>query len=319
MSKTVLHQILSRSGFSPVTKKNYEKIIDRWIDFAGEDPKGWTPDKAQEFYDQLIEGGLAVRSVNVYMDNLRYVSKWHAQKTGGVDFAVVQRQRGKKGGGRKEAEILTPEEITALLDTCRERDPADLRDLAMIVVGLETGMRRMSLRGMTFEGTTRPGERFDYPAADVPIKGPGGEERFAVPLSDVACGAITYWAMWLGHNRITKGPVFRRLTKTGGKLVIGDSLTDTGINEIIETRSKAAGIRHVNPHLLRHTFIETRSRAGFNPMQIGTITGHKPGMFVVDGMAIKLGAMKAYMHPEVEPIRNSTPAWLTTLVREILE
>lgn len=321
--KTVLHQILGRSGFSPVTKRNYGHTIDRWIEFAGADPAGWTPDKAQEFYDQLVDGGLSVRTVNVYMDNLHYVSKWYAKKTGGIDFAIVQRQRGTKGKKRVEkTEILDEAEVTALLQTCRDKDPFDLRDLAMIVMGLETGMRRMSLQGLEFEGLNN---RLGYPAADVPIKGAGGEERFNVPVSNVVQLALSPWLDWLSTQKIATGFVFRRLTKTGGwrgpggKLVVGDSLTMTGINEIIEARARAAGIRHVNPHLLRHTFITSRMLAGYTPMQIAAITGHQVNFVIVDGTAVKLGAMSAYMHPEIEPIRNSTPAWLRMLIREILK
>ncbi len=317
--KSVLHQILERSGFSPITKRNYGRIIDRWVDFAGADPNGWNPDKAQAFYDQLIDGGLSPRSANVYLAGLRYVSKWHATKTHGIDFAVVQKQRGLKGhskqGESRRYDILTPEEITALVETCRGKSPVDLRDLAMLVIGLETGMRRMSLRGLSFEGMRRT----SYPSVVVPIKGPGGEETYNVPLSDTAALALAPWVAWAQSKKIGKGAVFRRLTRNANKPpTIGDSLTDTGINEIVAARSDAAGIRHVNPHLLRHTFISTRIIAGFNTLQIGVITGHKPGTITVDGLRMNLGGMQAYIHHEVEPIRNSTPPWLAELVRDLL-
>lgn len=318
MSKSVLHQILDRAGFSPVTKRNYARVIERWIDFAGADPAGWTPEAAQAFYDQLLDGGLTARTANVYLAGLRYVSKWYATRTHGIDFAVVQKQRGLKGrtkqGATRRYDILTPEEITALLTTCRAREPVDLRDLAMLVVGLETGMRRMSLQGFRFEGLTHA----SYPGVTVPIKGPGGEETYNVPLSDTTMLALDPWLAWLRSKKIAAGAVFRRVVKHGGKLTIGDDLTMTGINEIIGARSKAAGIRHVNPHLLRHTFVSTRTIAGFTPLQIGVITGHKPGSVTVDGVRINLGGMQAYIHSDVEPIRNSTPTWLRELVAELL-
>lgn len=308
MTKSVLHQILDRSGFSPVTMRSYERIIDRWIAFAGIDPSAWTPIKAQEFYDQLIEGGLSVPSVNVYMDSLRYVSKWYA-KRGGIDFAVVQRQRGAKGKGRERegGPILAEDEAQAMLETCREPTMANRRDLAMLVTMLETGMRRMSIRGMMIESLGIS----PYPVATIPIKGPGGEETYNCPLSNTAYAALFAWMRYLGST----GHVFRRIGRDGE---IGEELSLTGINEIVEGRAKLAGIRHVNPHMFRHTFISWRSMMGFSPFDIAQITGHKVRVIETPQMRMNVGAMQTYLHSDLDAIRNSTPAWLRDLVVELV-
>lgn len=319
MTQSVLHQILNRAGFSPVTKRGYERIINRWIEYAGTDPNGWTRDKAQEFYDQLIDGGISIPSANTYLAGLRYVSRWYATKTGSLDFAIVQRQRGKKGKGRQRdgGPILTPEETQALLLSCAAKTPVDLRDLALLVMGLETGMRRMSFLGLNIEAIHH--DR-GFPSVPVPVKGPGGEETFDVPLSDTAFVALSAWLGWLKTKRITHGPAFRRLVKRLTKPQIGEeSLTNTGINELVEKRAKLASIRHVNPHMLRHTFISWRSQAGFHPMDIAEITGHKVHTYIIDRMAMKIGAMSTYFHRDVNAIRNSTPSWLRTLVDDLLK
>lgn len=315
MSETVLHQILNRAGFSPVTKEKYRAIIDRWIAYAGPNPASWTRDAAQDWYDSLLEGGLMVQSANQYLSSLRYVSRWYATKSGGIDFAIVQTQRGKKGQKREssEAPVLGEDEIAALLTHTAIGEPADFRDFALIVVALETGMRRMSLRGMGLAGFK---QRAGYTVATVPIKGAGGEETFDVPLSDVAMSALGAWLDWLRDKprRVKDGPVFRHVSKNQ---LDDDPLSLTAINDIVAARASAAGIRHVNPHMFRHTFITSRTTAGFNPMEIAAITGHKPSAIVVDGTRIKLGAMSTYMHGDVEKIRNSTPAWLADLVYSI--
>jgi len=324
MSKSVLHQILGRAGFSPVTKDKYRLVIDRWIDFAGAAPEGWTRDKAQDFYDQLITGGISVQSANIYLASLRYVSRWYATKTGATDFAVVQRQRGTKGRTRQSSQgeepILDESEARALIETCRDQSPIDLRDLALIVIGLETGMRRMSFRGMQFEGISLTK---GYPIATVPIKGAGGEETFPVPLSDTAFVALSAWLAWLRGQRIKTGPIFRRLTprvtRNERHFEPGDMLSPTGINELVEARSKAAGIRHVNPHLFRHTFVSWRSMAGFSPMEIAAITGHKVSIVAVNGVQMKIGDMRTYFHQDVDKIRNATPTWLAKLVQGLVK
>jgi integrase len=313
MAESVLHQILDRSGFSPVTKSRYRLVIDRWISFAGSDPLGWTRERAQDFYDHLI-ATVAVQSANTYILSLRYVSRWYAMRTGQLDFAIVQRQRGKKGRGRERegGPLIEVEEAQALLRTCENGSAIDRRDLALLVVGLETGMRRMSFLGLHAEAIhhTR-----NFPSVLVPIKGPGGEETFDVPLSDTAFAALRSWVDWLKKQRIASGPVFRKLAY--GRL--GDVLTPTGINELLETRSSAANIRRINPHMLRHTFISWRNRAGFLPIDIGEITGHKVKTYVVDGMAMKIGGMNTYFHREIEPIRSATPPWLAQLVSDLIK
>lgn len=322
MSKSVLHQILDRAGFSPVTKGNYEHVIDRWIEFAGADPIGWTRDKAQEFYDQMIDGGLAVQSANVYIASLRYVSRWYATKSGGIDFAIVQRQRGKKGNTRAalgEEPTISADELRAMLETCRGGSTLDLRDFALMVTAIETGMRRMSLRGMLLELTRVTKES---PASVVPIKGPGGEETFAVPLSDTAWIALTPWLAWLRGQKVKLGPVFRRLSarvvRDQRMFELGDdALSSTGINELIEARAAAAGIRHINPHKFRHTFITWRTAAGLNPLQISAITGHKVSIVAVEGVSMRIGDMRTYFHADINRIRNTTPAWLVELAKEI--
>lgn len=312
---TVLHQILMRGGFSPVTKEKYRGIIDRWVAYAGADPTGWTRDAAQDWYDSLLEGGLKVQSANQYLSSLRYVSRWYATKSGGVDFAIVQTQRGKKGQKRtsSEAPVLGEEEIATLLMRTAIGEPADMRDFAMIVVALETGMRRISLRGMDL-GAFK--QRAGYTLVTVPIKGAGGEETFDVPLSDVATAALGPWLDWLRDKprRVKDGPVFRHVSKNH---LDADPLSLTAINDIVAARASDAGIRHVNPHMFRHTFITSRTNAGHSPIAIAEITGHKPSAIVVDGTRIKLGAMSTYMHGDVEKIRNSTPAWLSQLVYSI--
>lgn len=322
---TILHEILDRSGFSPVTRDKYALVIDRWIDFAGTDPRGWTRVKAQEWYDSLIEGGLKPQSANTYLASLRYVSKWYATRTNDSanDFAIVQKRRGRSRDEDDDdnAPILTVDEARDLLAGCtpngRFETAADRRDFTMIVLALETGMRRMSLRGALIEALN---EKRGYPAIKVPIKGDGGEQTFNVPLSDTAVRVLRDWIGWLNRHRIKNGPVFRRLSlrvadNDARYLEPGDAqITDTGINEIVARRAKSAELRHVNPHMLRHTFISWRNQAGLTPFDVAAITGHKVTAIAFGGVQVRPGAMQTYIHRDVDQIRNSTPEWLRDLV-----
>lgn len=324
MSKTVLHQILDRSGFSPVTRNKYAGVIDRWIDFAGADPSGWTRDKAQEFYDQLVEGGVKPQSANTYLASLRYVSKWYATKTSNPDndFALVQKRRGKKRDvdDEDDAPILDESEATRLIQACNTDGQVtlvDRRDRTMFILALETGMRRMSLKGAEVGNMN---VRRGYPAIKVPIKGDGGTETFNVPLSDTAGAILNDLIADLRRHKVRDGAIFRRIkVKAGHKgFDIDGGLSDTAINEIVAKRAAAAGLRHVNPHMFRHTFISWRNQAGLSPFDVAAITGHKVTAVAFGGMQVHPGAMQTYIHRDVNQIRNSTPDWLRDLVAQLL-
>lgn len=306
---TILHQILDRSDFSPRTKTKYKRIIDRWIEFAGDAPAGWTRDKVQDWYDGLIKSGIKTQSANVYVASLRYVSRWYATRENNpaLDFAIVQTRRGVDTDDDPPARALSQEDIEALLGTCDDNTAFDRRDRTLIVTGLETGMRRMSLEAMTFDCISVGAA--GYPIAKVPIKGAGGRARFDVPLSDLAFETLTSWIEWLRKHRNyrnKRGPLFTSL-----KGDTASAMSTTAINDMLAERSKRAGIEHVHPHLLRHTFVTMRQVMGLSVFQIAAITGHKvPGM----------GAAATYvdMRSIANEARNSTPAWLAALVRKHL-
>jgi len=210
---------------------------------------------------------------------------------------------------------LSPEQAQRLLATCDDNGPIDLRDRAMFVVGLETGMRRMSLAGMMLE-TIRASHE-GYPVAPVPIKG-SGVALYPVPLSDTAIIALEPWRAWLRKQKITKGPVFRGLTKRldsrTGKTIyeVGEGLALVSIYKIVEHRAKQAGLEHVSPHIFRSTFIAWRIEAGLTPFQIAAVTGHKIGN--LPGMA----GMSKYIDAARlgDSARTSTPTWLADLLRK---
>jgi len=317
MAQTILHQILERSDFSPRTKDKYENMIDRWVTFAGTDPAGWTRERAEDFYAFLLNSGVKIQSANVYIASLRYVSSWYAKRMSrpDLDFAIVQVRRGTEDS--KEPRLLSQIEATKLILACGQPDavitPVDRRDRTLIIVGLETGMRRMSLGALSIESLNEtPG----YPAAKVPVKGPGGRSTFQIPLSDIAMLILRDWLAWLRTVNVKRGAVFvrlqKRIVKGGIAYIPEDAISTTMIHNIVTERALIAGIGHVHPHLFRHAFSTWRTLQGLSPLEIAAMLGHKvPGM---GGGAARYVNMTAV----AERVRNSTPPWLAALVEQLL-
>lgn len=309
---TILHQILDdASELADSTRNRYRHDVDQWVAFAGPNPSDWSSARMEQFYKHLLKGEeLQVNTANVKLASLRYVSKWFVKRHHGHSFVDVRTSIWNVDPDR-ENKVLSQEQIIMLLERCSPPDltPIDMRDRALIIVALETGMRRISLVGLDFD---KINVSKGYPVATVPIKGRGRNKVFQVPMSDIAMRAIANWQGWLGrkHGRVFCN-IKKTMTRRGVSYTAGSSISTTALNKIIARRSKDAGIGHVHPHLFRSTYVTSRLQDGSMPHHIAAITGHQ-----ISG----LGAMGGYidMRELADTSRNSTPPWLTELVDRIL-
>jgi integrase len=299
-----LHEIvISAHNIAETTKSRYLRDLDQWIAFAGANPINWTRKAAAVFYDELLKR-MKPQSANRLMKSVGYASRWfaHYENNDDLDFARVATAKAKD---RKPQLALDEASARALLDTC-DRSYAGIRDFALIVVGLETGMRCMSLLGMQ-RGLVNALGSWPYPAAFVPLK---GRDPDWVPLSDISLVALNQWLLVLDRYQRLTGPVFCSLQRAIGSTPFRPTdkeLSMSGVAKIFSERSKLAGLRHINPHLLRHTFVTWREAMGQKPQEIAAITHHSLG---------KLGALGGYMDAREigGRVRNSTPPWLADLV-----
>ncbi len=303
-SKTELHALVENSPrLMPLTKRRYLKSLDRWIEFAGADPRGWTRDRAAAWYRHLLDSGIKVNSAATYMAAIQYAAKWYAHQHGrpDLDFSEIEMSRAEPRAASREA--LSPEEAIAILNTTATDSPIDLRDRAMIVVALETGMRCMSLQGMQLHEIVMK----DFALARVPIK--GARELYEVPLSDVALLGMEPWRRWLRNHKIGKGEVFRSLVphidERGKRLyTAGPGISKDRIYQIIVARADKTEIgRRVHPHIFRHTYVTSRFGL-LNPFQIAAMTGHQMSEY---------GQLHNYadLHKLGGEARLVTPSWLS--------
>lgn len=315
MSISVLHEVVENAtNLAPKTRERYLRDLNHWIKFAGEDPHKWDRKRAQAFYASLLKSGMKPQSANRLMASLRYAAKWWSiqEEDPTLNFPIVQEAK----PSAVEAKLaLSQDQATAILSTCRyvETDPIDLRDFAMMVLGLETGMRQMSLRSMTIEHSFLYGDaKTGYPTAHVHMKG-SGRDRVAVPISDTALAPLSRWIGWLEAVQSRHGAIFRRLIKRrspdGGRhyhLPGPDALSESAMHKIFSERGKLVGI-DISPHVFRHTFVTWRMEAGYQPHEVASVTGHK---------IRELGALGEYIDPISvgRKMRESTPEWLTALI-----
>lgn len=146
-----------------------------------------------------------------------------------------------------EIPVLSDDALRALLATCGGRDFESRRDLALLRLLLDAGIRRGEVAGMRFP------DGVDLDGAIVHVLGKGRRPRI-VPIGRRTIQALDRYlraraqhphageeALWLGK----RGP-----------------LTASGIAQLVRRRGREAGLGDIHPHQFRHTSASAWLEAG---------------------------------------------------------
>lgn len=315
---TPLHELLAQAQLSEVSRSKYRLVLDQWIRFAGADSSNWTRQTMVSWRASLIKREMSQATIKTYLASLQHISKWWSETYGGTHFAYVQPIRIPTAAPIKR-EPPKPHEVEALLATCFTGKPNlyDFRDLTLMIVGFDTGMRRHSLANMMWEkiGDLSTGPNGPYPSAIVPVKGKGGQLTFKVPLSEICLEALEAWRTAIGGTR--SGFVFRRLLKRARRdgqtaiKITGQGLSDISIYEIFQKRGEQIGL-HMFPHLVRHFYVSYRYGV-VDTRLIAAVTGHTLEAL----LKAKIGKIDRYIAMEMagDDGRKTTPTWFAQLAR----
>lgn len=158
--------------------------------------------------------------------------------------------------------VLTQDELRALLKTCEGQDFDARRDMAMLRMLIDTGMRRREIASVRLEDIDR-----QYTIIRVP-DGKGGRGRVCVYGRKSAQALDRYlrarlrtkhadseW-LWIGH----RGPMAR---------------DGTGVAQILNRRSRMAGLGRIHPHQLRHTWAHRNMAADIGETNVMMLAGWK--------------------------------------------
>ncbi|QVL56858.1 MAG: site-specific tyrosine recombinase XerD [Simkaniaceae bacterium] len=154
-------------------------------------------------------------------------------------------------------EVLTTEEVEALLEAPDISEEEGMRDKALLETLYATGIRASELCSLNIH---------DVGDKTVRVIGKGGKERI-VPIGEEALSAID---KYLGEWRDDKGegrPLF--VSKKGKRL------NRTSLWERVKFYAKQAGIqKEVSPHTLRHSFATHLLDHGADLRVIQEMLGH---------------------------------------------
>ncbi len=155
---------------------------------------------------------------------------------------------------------LTPEQATALLAQPNTHRVDGLRDRAMMMLMLDSGLRVSEVIAVETE-------RIDWLSRTLVVLGKGRRER-SVPFSDKTSQVLKEYAA-ARAQRVIQAPNFF-LGRTG------KPLERHKIRKLVAKYGAKAGIRgvRVSPHSLRHTFAILYIRGGGDAFSLQLILGH---------------------------------------------
>lgn len=134
--------------------------------------------------------------------------------------------------------VLDENQQRRLLKACEGQDFTDRRDMAILRLLIDTGMRRAELAGLKVLDV-------DFDANVALVLGKGRRPR-SCPFGRKAAQALDRYIRARAQHRERDLPALW--------LGLRGPMTDSGIGQMLETRARMAGIEGVHAHLFRHSF-----------------------------------------------------------------
>lgn len=238
------------------TKDLYRECVAEFVAFAGTDSSAYTLAVVERWLFELGKERKP-QTVNVYRKAIRFAARRFAKHKLGPDFAVEAEK--VKAQPPEPREPLTYDEAQRLLAACDGDELDDLRDRALIILALRSGLRRGGLRALEME-RVRP------PKITTTNKG-GALITFEADVETLA--ALGAWIDRLRQLGVQGGRVFLNVRK--GK--VRGTMSAFQIWKVFDRRAKQAGIRHVFPHLARHSTVTWLREAGKSSAEVSKLTG----------------------------------------------
>ena len=143
--------------------------------------------------------------------------------------------------------VLTPDELGRLLRACSGADFESRRDLAIISMLIDTGIRRAEIAGLRVDDIEFPHatRRDSSVGGFATVLGKGSRPRTVAFNTKTSAEIDRYLRSRTKHSHAREPWLW--LGKKG-------RLTDTGVAQMLRRRAREAGIDDLHPHLFRHTF-----------------------------------------------------------------
>lgn len=240
-----------------------EPTIPAAMNFLFSDGAGFANSIVLNWKNEMTEQGLSSSYINRRLSSVRSLTRmariigligWSIE----VENAKSEARRDSSGPG---IEIVG--RVIHLLEAGNSKK--EIRDLALIRLMFDLGLRRAEVCGLDLEDV-------DLPEGKVWVLGKGRREKVAMSLPPATASALSGWIDVRGP---TPGALFINFSRNGSS---GSRMTGTGLYKVIRALGDRVDAR-VRPHGLRHTCIssacEVAARKGIPFEEVRQLSRHK--------------------------------------------
>lgn len=255
-------------GLSPETLRSYVAdlgVFGHWLREEGhpQDPADWDIHLLRSYVAYLQRkpnknrpGRISSMTVRSYTSRLLAFLRWlHEEGYVGTDLAAKLR---KPQATQKIVQPLEGPEVKALLDAARGDHRNGLRNYALLLLMLDSGLRASEVCAL------RP-EEVLWEQRLAKVLGKGGKERI-VPFSPETGAAMRRY-MLSGRRRSDRAVTLFQTEE-------GWALTPNGLHHVVRKVATDADVPAAHPHRLRHTFALAYLRNGGNALALQRLLGH---------------------------------------------
>jgi integrase len=187
-----------------------------------------------------------------------------------LTFRGIRRAHGRP---QRRAAALAAKEMATIVASLGD-SVRDVRDRALLLIGFAGAFRRSELSRIdckSIERTPR-GVVITIPRSKTDQE--GQSRQVAIPHGQNTICPVRALDQWLERAGISKGPMFRPVTRRGH--VLPGRLSGDSIASIVKQRVRAIGLdpTRYSGHSLRAGFVTSAARAGTPAWRIKAQTGH---------------------------------------------
>jgi len=257
------HHLGAERGLAPLTLESYAHDLQDFREFLRLlHREAWeevTLEDFQGYLASLQARGLAARSrarrLSALRQFFRFLQREERLPINPVELLDSPRLP------LKLPQVLSEQEVEALLAAVDPSTPVGQRDGALLEVLYATGLRVSELVGLTMK-------QVDLRRGVVRPLGKGHKERL-VPMVPPAVEKLKLY-LNEGRPQLLKGKdsAFLFVNQRGGPL------SRQGFWKILQRYARLAGVRHLSPHTLRHSFATHLLSRGANLRVLQLLLGH---------------------------------------------
>ena len=239
----------------------YTSAVDRFADFlegAGHETSASTISRGdvEAFISHLLENFKPNTASNRYRC-LQAFFKWALEEQEIEESPMANMKPPKVP--EVPVPVLNEGQLKALLKTCEGTDFDQRRDMAILRLLLDSGLRRAEIAGLKIGD-------IDWDTDTVIVLGKGRRPRSAPFGKKSAVALDRYLRARRSHKHADSESLW---------LGLHGAMTPSGILQVVRKRGKAAGIEDLHPHQLRHSWASAWLSQGGSETDLMRLAGWK--------------------------------------------